>query len=199
MKTLFSLFVLLNIASVNFGQEAKTVLHPTKNEPLNEGIYMTFAEWEANTPSSLYTLNIDKTKNVERASLHERLQGIPVKETASGSETFLKAHKVFAYFDGIGAYISFGTSYFEITEIGTFCLFTTNTGASASSYGSASSNPIDYFLNMKTGKSVKLTGGTLSSIVLADYPDLQAKFKAEKMKAMMLNWYLNEANGRYRK
>lgn len=197
MKTMIWSLLGLFFTLAGNAQDTKAVLHPTKNEPLNEGIYMTFDEWKNNTPTTLYTLNIDKTKNIETASLHERLQGIPVKDQ-SGNATHLRANKVFAYYDGRSAYISFGTSYLEIVETGMFTHFTTMAAVSASSYGSASSSSADYFLDMNTGKIIKLTGGTLLKLVLADFSDLQAQYKAEKMKSMMLLWYLNEANGRYR-
>lgn len=198
MKTIISLLILLFLSGTSLAGEKQPLLHPTKNEALKEGVYMTFEEWKNNTPTSLYTLNIDKTKNIETASLHERLQGIPVKD-GSGKETFLRANRVFAYYDGSSAYISFGTTYLEIIETGMFSHFTTMAAVSSSSYGASSSSSADYFLDMNTGKIIRLTGGTLLKIVLADFPDLQAQYKAEKMKSMMLLWYLNEANGRYRK
>lgn len=186
-------FSLLCVSFFSNAQKGKVAMHPVLDEEVPAGIFVTFEEFKANKPNPEYKLNIDPTRNMERASLTERYKGIPVI-TSSGEEKGIKPTQMFAYCDGEDVYIAYGTSFYKIEDYGVYSVFTYVSGASSGSYGTASTTSTDYVLNMNTGRIERLSNGLVQKVILADYPDLQAKFKGDKMKSTMIRWYVTEAN-----
>lgn len=192
------LFGLLSVSFVSNAQNEKVLMHPTLDEEIPVGIFVTFEEFKENKANPEYKLNIDPKRNMEKASLTERYKGIPVI-TTSGEEKGIKPTQMFGYCDGVDMYIAHGTSFFKIEDYGLYSVFTYVSGASSGDYGTASTTSTDYILDMNTGKISKLSNGLLQKVILANYPDLQAKFKGERMKSTMIRWYVTEANLRAKK
>ena len=192
-KIVFFLMTIPVFGSI--AQTEETVKHPVLNEDAAIGIYTTFEQFKSNKPDSEYFLNVDPTKNIETANLHERAKGIPVI-TSTGEEIGIRPNKMYAYCDGEDIYIAYGLKFYKIEDAGLFSVFTYVSGASNGSYGTASTNSQDYIVDMNTGKIMVLNGGAMKKVVLVNYPDLYEKYKKDKMKSTMIRWYVTEANKR---
>lgn len=217
LRTLSIIFILISFlgAAQDNHTEYEPIIHPITKEPFKEGVFLTFEEFKSNRPTKEFKLAVDDKLNMERRSQSEKRKGLPVTDR-SGNIHYLREGDLMAYCDGQYVYISLKTGLYRVEDFGTaYCIFSNDYNAGKNYYMTSTTTPnvsrptttttihssgaatgvsYDYILDMRTGEIHSLNRNVLKKIVLPEFPELLTKFEADKMKGVMMRWYVNEFN-----